>query len=337
MQVNVNSIIFNKIKAGPLYMIALLQINLQEYDKAKKYLEWARELDPEYEDIRKLYTDLAKLTPFRKFLFKNGYTPNYFTKTLKNLLKRLKSSLMQLRKRPKKIRTGQGKLLKTFTVYKKPSSINYNDYSFYSLFLEKDYVVEDDDIVEVVEVGFSWSAFFFTWIWAFINNMYGLGTVGMLIFMLAVSNISIVNIALLIILSVIFGIKGNKWKGKHLRKRYFVKVKEVMTVSKEDTIIACFKPELRDKQEATFSSMTSGIRKNCNHCYYEDSNRTLHATNDNYPGPSYDFDFEIARAVWCNYHKRYIGEEDRHALKRLADGSVKENEWCKVFVINVGK
>jgi hypothetical protein len=220
---------------------------------------------------------------------------------------------MQLRKRPKKIRTGQGKLLKTFTVYK------------------------NDKVVEVVGVGFSWPAFFCTWIWAFVKKMYGLGTVGMLIFMVAVNTISIVNIGLLILLSLILGLKANEWKASHLRKRGFVKGREVITMSKEDAILACFKPELRDKQEATFRSMTSGIRKNCNHCYYEDSNRTLHATNENYPGPSYDFDFEIARAVWCNYHKRYIGEEDRHALKRLADGSVKENEWCKVFVINFGK
>jgi tetratricopeptide (TPR) repeat protein len=300
-------------KAHFLHRAARLYLKIEAYDKAKKYLDWAIELKPEDEDIRKLYTYLTKLTPFRKFLLKNGYIPNYFTNILKDSLKRLKESLMQLRKRPKKIRTGQGKLLKTFTVYK------------------------NDKVVEVVGVGFSWPAFFFTWIWAFVKKMYGLGTVGMLIFMVAVNTISIVNIGLLILLSLILGLKANEWKASHLRKRGFVKGREVITMSKEDAILACFKPELRDKQEATFRSMTSGIRKNCNHCYYEDSNRTLHATNENYPGPSYDFDFEIARAVWCNYHKRYIGEEDRHALKRLADGSVKENEWCKVFVINFGK
>lgn len=93
-------------------------------------------------------------------------------------------------------------------------------------------------------------------------------------------------------------------------------------LNKEDAVIPYLKQALPDKQN-------DKERKNCVHCQYEDANRTLSSAMDNnYPGPSYDF----GTAIWCNYHKRYIGNEDRQALKILADGSVKENEWCKGFV-----
>jgi len=327
MKAAVNEKRFDNGKAFCLYVAATLLIKLKEYEKAKKYLEWAIELNPEDDDIHKLYTYLTKLTPFRKFLLKKGYRPNDFKNRLKESFKPLKDLLMQLRKRPKKTRTGQGKLLKTFTVYKKRSYQNYDDDAFSSWFLE------NDDVVEVVEIGFSWQAFFFTSIWAFVRKMYGLGTVVMLIFIAAMMT----NLALLILLSLIFGIKANKWKANHLIKRGFVKVQEaIIGVSKEDAIIPCLKLELQTKQKEAFHSMKLKDRKQCLFCKYEDKKKKFEPYSKNtYPGPIYDYELSYrASAKWCNYHKRYIGFSDSHALKLQADGSVKVNEWCKGFVVH---
>lgn len=65
MKAAVNHTPFYSSKAHPLYMAARLQLEMKAYDKAKKYLDWAIEFKPEDEDIRRLHTKLAKLTPSR--------------------------------------------------------------------------------------------------------------------------------------------------------------------------------------------------------------------------------------------------------------------------------
>jgi len=61
MKAAVNHTPFDGSKALALRMAARLQIELQAYDKAKKYLDWAIELKPEDEDIRQVQTYLAQL------------------------------------------------------------------------------------------------------------------------------------------------------------------------------------------------------------------------------------------------------------------------------------
>ncbi len=67
MKAAVNHTPFDGSKARALRMAALLQIELQAYDKAKKYLDWAIELKPEDEDIRQVQTYLAQLTSSNSF------------------------------------------------------------------------------------------------------------------------------------------------------------------------------------------------------------------------------------------------------------------------------
>jgi len=58
MKAAVNYTPFYTSKARPLYMAARLQFELQEYDKAMKYLDWAMELKPDDENIRNVWTSL---------------------------------------------------------------------------------------------------------------------------------------------------------------------------------------------------------------------------------------------------------------------------------------
>jgi tetratricopeptide (TPR) repeat protein len=58
LQAAVNYNKFHGSKAYPLYMAARLQVELQVYDKAMKYLDWAMELKPDDENIRNVWTSL---------------------------------------------------------------------------------------------------------------------------------------------------------------------------------------------------------------------------------------------------------------------------------------
>jgi hypothetical protein len=79
--------------------------------------------------------------------------------------------------------------------------------------------------IQAVKQGWCWPAFFFTSIWAMVAKMWALG-IGSLVAVVAISiffeasGISVGN-AGSIGLSVLFGLKGNEFREKHLLSRGF--------------------------------------------------------------------------------------------------------------------
>ena len=74
---------------------------------------------------------------------------------------------------------------------------------------------------EAVKQGWSWPAFFFTWIWAIVKKMWW-PVVGVLIavFALALFIAALADVVIIVI-SMIFGIFGNKWRENNLPTRRY--------------------------------------------------------------------------------------------------------------------
>lgn len=98
---------------------------------------------------------------------------------------------------------------------------------------------------EAVKQGWSWPAFFFSFIWAMVKKMWGLG-VGVLIgtfvlgFFVGAAGMGdggdvLINI-FAIIVNVIFGLKGNSWREKNLASRGFERVDTVTAANPEGAI-----------------------------------------------------------------------------------------------------
>lgn len=101
---------------------------------------------------------------------------------------------------------------------------------------------------EAVKQGWSWPAFFFSFIWAMVKKMWGLG-VGVLIgtfvlgFFVGAAGMgeggdALINI-LAIILNVIFGLKGNAWREKNLASRGF-ELADTVTAANPEGAIALY-------------------------------------------------------------------------------------------------
>jgi hypothetical protein len=84
---------------------------------------------------------------------------------------------------------------------------------------------------EAVKQGWSWPGFFFNFIWALIKRMWVLGVVLMILSIAlgfaegtvevsygkeAASGISVFTSILNLVIAVVFGVKGNKWREKNL-------------------------------------------------------------------------------------------------------------------------
>ena len=91
---------------------------------------------------------------------------------------------------------------------------------------------------EAVKQGFSWPAFFFNWLWAFIKKLWGIGFgfLGVMFILVFLETIfeeegSAGGKLLMLLLQIGvfggFGIKGNKWRRSSLQKRGFQQVKLV--------------------------------------------------------------------------------------------------------------
>ena len=102
---------------------------------------------------------------------------------------------------------------------------------------------------EAVKQGWSWPAFFFSLIWAMIKKMWGLG-VGVLIallvlgFIIGISGVSgtesLIN-AVVIMIKIMFGINGNKWREDNLSTRGYEYKKTVAAANPEGAIALCMK------------------------------------------------------------------------------------------------
>ena len=109
---------------------------------------------------------------------------------------------------------------------------------------------------EAVKQGWSWPGFFFNIIWALIKKMWVLG--GVLIFIFiglgviegtievssgkdAASGLNVITSILNIVVSVIFGVNGNKWREKNLLSRGYDYQDTVDAQNPEAAIASWFK------------------------------------------------------------------------------------------------
>ena len=70
---------------------------------------------------------------------------------------------------------------------------------------------------EVVKNGWSWPAFFFTWIWALVKKLW---LIGVIVFLFGILASSIPEAWLIgeVLISVVMGVKGNELRVKRLRE-----------------------------------------------------------------------------------------------------------------------
>ena len=114
---------------------------------------------------------------------------------------------------------------------------------------------------EAVKQGWSWPGFFFNIIWALIKKMWLLG--GVLIFIFiglgviegtievssgkdAASGLNVITSILNIVVSVIFGVNGNKWREKNLLSRGYDYQDTVDAQNPEAAIASWFKNSKSD-------------------------------------------------------------------------------------------
>src|SRR5882724_2018279 len=82
--------------------------------------------------------------------------------------------------------------------------------------------------LQAVKRGFSWPAFFFTWIWSLVNRLWLLGTVllilSVLLGLLGLQALKDAPFSVLfasLVLQIVIGIKGNSWRSEALQNRGF--------------------------------------------------------------------------------------------------------------------
>lgn len=105
-----------------------------------------------------------------------------------------------------------------------------------------------DGSTEAVKQGWSWPAFFFGFIWAFVKKLWALGAgvliaIFMLGFILGLADAgegaeALINIVAIII-NVVFGVNGNQWRSKNLLSRGFEQV-DTLDAANPDEASALF-------------------------------------------------------------------------------------------------
>ena len=123
--------------------------------------------------------------------------------------------------------------------------------------------------IEAVKQGWSWPAFFFPWIWALVKKMWGLGfgILAVIIFLNiviagsegALGFYELLQFALIIV-SVIFGINGNKWRENNLRSRGF-EHKSIISASNPEGAIALYVKNKSTAEETPPSDSWSDLTR----------------------------------------------------------------------------
>ena len=107
--------------------------------------------------------------------------------------------------------------------------------------------------IEAVKKGWSWPAFFFTWLWAMVKKLWILALC-IIIFIIIFVNIiyedsgdqnafTVISSNVSLLIRIILGLKGNKLRESNLRSRGF-KYKTTITASNPESAIAFY---VRDK------------------------------------------------------------------------------------------
>ena len=79
---------------------------------------------------------------------------------------------------------------------------------------------------EVAKIGWSWPAFFFTWIWAFLKRLWLVGVI-VLLAGLALSSLPEIWLVGELIISIVMGVKGNELRVNRLRDSGYEQVASV--------------------------------------------------------------------------------------------------------------
>ncbi len=80
--------------------------------------------------------------------------------------------------------------------------------------------------LEAVKKGWSWPAFFFTWIWAFVKRLWLIGVI-VLLFGILASSIPEAWLVGELLISIVMGAKGNELRVKRLQETGYEKVATV--------------------------------------------------------------------------------------------------------------
>lgn len=111
--------------------------------------------------------------------------------------------------------------------------------------------------IEAVKQGWSWPALFFTFIWAFVKRMWMLGgAVLALAFLVSIVLESIADPATVdglsnvigIVVSIVFGLRGNIWRENNLLSRGFEHVDTVLASNPEGAIAVYLKGGAPEEQ-----------------------------------------------------------------------------------------
>ena len=94
---------------------------------------------------------------------------------------------------------------------------------------------------KAVKDGWSWTAFFFTGIWALVNQIWVLGIVATIMEIGTALSIPGVGLGINLFWSIIFGIKGNKMLAIQLLKRGYDDIAVVKSSTPEGAIAAYLK------------------------------------------------------------------------------------------------
>jgi|LAHU01.1.fsa_nt_gb hypothetical protein len=101
--------------------------------------------------------------------------------------------------------------------------------------------------IEAVKQGWSWPAFFFSFIWAMVKKMWALGVgffaaffiLGIILGLAGVKENAangLINIAAIIV-NIVFGVNGNAWREKNLLSRGF-EFRDTVTAANPDGAMA---------------------------------------------------------------------------------------------------
>ena len=101
---------------------------------------------------------------------------------------------------------------------------------------------------EAVKQGWSWPAFFFSFIWAMVKRMWGIGAgifIGVFVFGFIVGasgagpgGDALINLVSIII-NIIFGINGNKWRETNLPARGY-ELKDTVSAANPEGAVALY-------------------------------------------------------------------------------------------------
>lgn len=106
--------------------------------------------------------------------------------------------------------------------------------------------------IEAVKQGWSWPGMFFTFIWAFVKSLWQLGTVVLVLALLAgvvldalldEQTVDILSNVIGIIIALLFGLRGNIWRENHLLSRGFEHVDTIAAGNPEGAIAVYLKPD----------------------------------------------------------------------------------------------